>query len=71
MNESPETTEAMDALAQARAIVMAGIVVEYVNPPIPTRDTDYCASLDGEPDGPRGVGRTTAEAVADLREQLR
>lgn len=37
-------------------------------PPIPDRRFDWVAFRDPEA-GPRGYGRTEAEAVADLREQ--
>lgn len=44
-------------------------VHEY--PPIPIRDFDWCAYFDGdEEEGPRGWGRTEAEAIADLRDNF-
>ena len=43
----------------------------YVMPPIPMRDHDWCACIDGqEEDGPYGWGATEAEAIADLKEKL-
>ena len=44
------------------------IKVSYVNPPIPTREQDYCALFDeiGEEDSPYGYGPTGFDAVADL-----
>lgn len=51
------------------------IITEFVYPPIPLRQFDYSATLDGY-DGsedshePIGWGATEAEAIADLREQL-
>jgi hypothetical protein len=42
-------------------------VHEY--PPIPIRDFDWCAYLDGEEErGEYGYGRTEAEAIADFLE---
>lgn len=43
----------------------------HVYPPIPIRDFDWSATLDGyEPGEPIGWGRTEAEAIADLKEKL-
>lgn len=42
-----------------------------VFPPIPIRQFDWCAWVDGEEeDGPRGWGETEADAIADLKEIL-
>ena len=47
------------------------IVTSHDYPPIPIRDFDWCAYREGdEEEGPRGYGRTEAEAVADLIEQV-
>lgn len=59
---------ALDAL-ESRYAPEPPITVEYVHPPIPDRDMDYCAYLD--PEGPIGWGSTRAEAVRDLLEQIR
>lgn len=46
------------------------IITEHVFPPIPRRDNDWCAYLDGyEPGNRVGWGRTEAEAIKDLEEQ--
>ena len=45
------------------------IVTEHINPPIPVRQFDWGAYLDGhEEDGMYGMGRTEEEAVKDLLE---
>jgi hypothetical protein len=47
------------------------IVTTHVYPPIPVRHLDWCAYIDGtQEDGPYGYGRTEAEAIADLEDQL-
>jgi hypothetical protein len=50
------------------------VITQYVYPPIPIRQFDWCAYLDfGEYDvesGPYGWGRTEAEAILDLEELL-
>lgn len=47
------------------------IVTEFVYPPIPVRNMDWCAVLDGyEPNDPMGTGETEIEAIQDLLEQL-
>lgn len=58
------------------------IVTHYDPPPIPIRDCDWTATTDnydpGEPNGEGGYtggsrighGKTEAEAIADLNEQL-
>lgn len=47
------------------------IITEHVYPPIPDRRFDWSAVTDGYEGGdPIGYGRTEAEAIADLREQL-
>jgi hypothetical protein len=46
------------------------IHTQYVFPPIPLRQFDWCATFDGDDEsGPQGFGRTEDEAIADLREQ--
>ena len=43
------------------------IVVDFVYPPIPLRQFDWCAyRADGDEHSPRGWGRTADEAAADL-----
>lgn len=46
------------------------ILTNYDNPPIPdAHHLDWCAWFDGDEEGgPRGHGRTEAEAIADLKE---
>lgn len=47
------------------------IITSYDYPPIPIRWLDWSAHLDGdEEDGPYGHGKTEAEAIADLKQQL-
>ena len=47
------------------------IVTTYVYPPIPLRQFDWSAVEDSyEPGRPIGYGKTEAEAVQDLRDQL-
>jgi hypothetical protein len=47
------------------------IRVEFVYPPIPQRQFDWSAALDGyEPGDPLGYGPTKWEAVRDLIDQL-
>jgi len=47
------------------------IVTSHVYPPIPIRQWDWCAFLDGqEEDGPYGWGRTEEEAIAELEQYL-
>ena len=47
------------------------IVTEFTYPPIPKRDWDWAAYLDGyEPGDPVGYGRTEEAAITDLKEQL-
>ena len=50
---------------------MKTIVVEYVNPPVPSRDFDYRATLEGyEPGDLYGIGSTPEKAKGDLLEQI-
>jgi hypothetical protein len=43
------------------------IIVERVNPPIPVRDFDWCATFAGyEPGEPQGYGATRQAAIDDL-----
>lgn len=47
------------------------IRTSHIHPPIPERKFDWQAHIDGrEESGPYGYGRTEAEAIADLRDQL-
>ena len=46
---------------------MPDIVTRNIYPPIPCRQFDWCAHLDGEEENGRcGYGPTEAEAIADL-----
>lgn len=47
------------------------IVTEYVHPPIPVRDYDWCAWYDGYEESQRAWGRTEAEALAALEAEDR
>ena len=45
------------------------IITWHEYPPIPDRRFDWVAYREGdEEDGPRGYGRTEAEAIADLKD---
>ena len=46
------------------------IITNYICPPIPPRQFDWIAYWDGEEEGHVGIGRTEAEAVADLLENV-
>ncbi len=47
------------------------IVTEFVCPPVPTRQWDWVACVQGdEAHGPTGRGPTETEALRDLCEQL-
>lgn len=47
------------------------IITEHVLPPIPLRDYDWCATLDGwEPGDVVGSGRTEREAIDDLLDKI-
>ena len=47
------------------------IKTEYVYPPIPIRDWDWCAYFDGDEEGgPVGWGKTKDEALADLAAKI-
>lgn len=49
----------------------AKIVTSYVYPPIPWRQFDWCAFIDGEEEaGPYGWGPTEEDAIADLKAEL-
>ena len=46
---------------------MKKIITDYVHPPIPIRDHDWCAYYDGEEEDQNyGWGRTEQEAINDL-----
>jgi hypothetical protein len=58
-------TQAADALDAPK------IVTQHVYPPIPTRNSDWQATLDGyEPGDLIGEGATEAAAIADLKSQI-
>lgn len=47
------------------------MITSFVYPPIPIRQFDWCAYLDGtEEEGPYGWGKTEAEAILDLEDLL-
>jgi len=48
------------------------IKTSFVYPPIPSRDSDWMAYLDGHEENTRlqGWGRTEAEAIAELKERI-
>lgn len=47
------------------------IATSHVYPPIPLRQFDWCAYIDGEEEaGNYGWGRTEADAIADLKQIL-
>ena len=46
------------------------IITRCIMPPIPLRSFDWVAFVDGQEDGPTGHGRSEAEALRDLCEQL-
>lgn len=47
-----------------------GIVTSYVYPPIPVRDMDWMANVEGDEEGPTGRGETEVDALRDLAGQL-
>ncbi len=58
-----ETNDALKAFAN--------VVTSHDNPPIPERQYDWSAHLDGhEEDGPVGHGTTEAEAITELKATL-
>ena len=46
------------------------IKTSFVNPPIPIRDFDWVAWIDGEEEGFRGHGKTEQEALDELHSEL-
>lgn len=55
----------------ARGMDLTRIITSHVYPPIPDRRFDWCAHRDGrEEDGNYGWGRTEAEAITDLIENV-
>ena len=47
------------------------IKTSYIYPPIPSRDFDWCAYIDGrEESGLQGYGRTAEAAIAELMERI-
>lgn len=47
------------------------IVSHYWAKPIPERKFDWCSCVDGNEEfGPYGYGRTEADAISDLMDQL-
>ena len=61
----------MSAAPECLRVAGRRVIVEYVNPPIPMRQFDYCAVFrDYEPGDPQGYGSTPKEAVFDLAEKV-
>ena len=61
-----QTRRGVQGVSQAEGEAMK-IVISHVNPPIPERNHDYCAYIDGEEERRRqGWGRTPAEALRDF-----
>lgn len=46
------------------------IVTRFVYPPIPIRDLDWVAFVEGDEEGVQGSGETETEALRDLCERL-
>lgn len=47
------------------------ILTAHINPPIPVRQFDWAAWLDGDEEaGPTGTGATEADAIRDLQQQI-
>jgi hypothetical protein len=62
------TPDTAAILARARRQVRK-IVTDFVYPPIPCQQFDWCAYYEGEEELQHyGCGRTEAEAIADLQE---
>ena len=55
---------------QTRILDGRRIVTSFVYPPVPDRDHDWSAHVDGYEDGPVGWGRTEDEAIQNLIEAL-
>lgn len=47
-----------------------GITTSYVCPPVPYRDMDWMAHVEGDEEGPTGRGESEADALRDLAGQL-
>ena len=45
------------------------VITERIDPPVPTRQYDWAAWVEGEEEGLTGRGPTEAEALRDLAEQ--
>ena len=46
------------------------IITDYIFPPIPDRNSDWCAYYDGEEElGQYGYGRTKEAAIQDLKDR--
>jgi hypothetical protein len=56
----------LDSVASPQSKIMTS----YVSPPIPIRDFDWVAWIDGEEDGHRGHGKTEREAIDELHNAL-
>lgn len=54
---------------EGRVMAERKIITVHEYPPIPIRDWDWVAYWEGDEEaGPRGNGRTEAEAIADLKD---
>ncbi len=67
-NEEIERLRRLLRIEHERLETLIVINTNYVHPPIPTRNTDWCAWIDGEEEQLCGYGRTKWEAVANLAE---
>ena len=74
-NEQPEVGSRGECLRcgaeQGEACIPPHIVVTHVYPPIPFRNFDWCAYVEGtEETGRYGYGRTKQEAIDELMERI-
>jgi len=46
------------------------VITDYVHPPIPVRQYDWQAWVDGDEEGPKGWGVTEQEAINNLKREL-
>lgn len=49
---------------------MSCVITRHEPPPIPVRNYDWHAYIDGQEEGPTGYGETELEAVTELAEGL-
>lgn len=61
----------MDGIEARQRHRYAKVIVQQVNPPVPTRRWDYAAHIDGQEESALvGHGATEVDALRDLAEQL-